>query len=207
MKPETVIDRVIEAVVLGGSAGALNGLKRLMPSVLGDGWPPTLVVVHLREGGGPAGIAQVLSRMTGATVKEAEDKEPIVRGTVYVAPAGYHMLVADDRSIALSIDAPVHFSRPAIDALFESAADVFGENLLALLLSGASRDGANGLRHVQTCGGIAIVQSPEEAAHAAMPLAAIETAKPDHVLELSQLVQLFAAVAEQAKGGISRWLA
>jgi two-component system chemotaxis response regulator CheB len=205
MSGKVTLDRAIEAMVVGGSAGALNGLKRLMPCASEPSWPATLIVVHVREGR-PAAVAQVLSRMTSATVKEAEDKEPIERGTIYVAPAGYHMLVADDRSIALSIDAPVHFSRPAIDALFESAADVFGKNLLALLLSGASRDGASGLRHVRDCGGLTLVQDPAEATHPVMPLAAIETASPDHVLELSHLVQLFTAIGEQAKVGVSRGL-
>lgn len=205
MAATIVLDRTIEAIVVGGSAGALAGLKRLLPCVVECDWPPTLIVVHVREGR-PAAIAQVLDRLTSVTVKEAEDKEPLERGTIYVAPPSYHTLVADDRSIALSIDAPVHFSRPAIDTLFESAADVFGENLLALLLSGASRDGARGLQHVRACGGLSVVQEPQEATHPVMPLAAIELAKPHHVLELSRLVELFTAVAEQAKSGTCRRL-
>jgi two-component system chemotaxis response regulator CheB len=179
-----------EAVVIGGSAGAVSALSHLLPP-LPPGYPlPILIVVHL-----PAekqnSIAQLFQTTCRMTVKEAEDKEPILRGTIYFAPPDYHLLVEQDRFLSLSRDEPVNFSRPSIDVLFESAADAYRRALLAVVLTGANHDGARGVLAVCQAGGVAIVQSPESAEARIMPnaaLAACERARPMSLLDIAQLL-------------------
>jgi len=107
-------------------------------------------------------------------VREAEDKDPIVAGTIYFAPPDYHLLVEADRTFSLSCDAPVLFSRPSIDVLFESAADAYGPKLIGIVLTGANSDGARGLRAIIAEGGHGIVQTPQSAFASAMPEAALK---------------------------------
>ena len=126
-------------------------------------------------------------------VVEAADKERIERGTVYLAPPDYHLLVEPDRTFALSVDAPVNFSRPSIDVLFESAAFAWRERLLGILLTGANADGADGLARIRTFGGQAWVQDPQTAAAPAMPAAGLERAGADRVLALPEMAAALAA--------------
>lgn len=188
----------IDAVVVGGSAGAFAGLKTLLPALPATLAVPILVVLHV-PGDRPNAIPEILGRSTACPVKEAEDKERLEPGTVYFAPPGYHVLVDTDRSIALSADEPVHFSRPSIDVLFETAADAFGERLLAIVLSGASVDGAAGLHAVAARGGTTIVQQPDEAEQATMPRAAVEAVASSAVLSLEHIGAVFARLP----GGIA----
>lgn len=160
-----------EAVVIGASAGALEALGAILPS-LPEHFPlPLMIVVHM-----PPDRESILVDLFRARcriqVREAEDKEPVRGGTAYFAPPDYHLLVEADRHLSLSSDEPVLHSRPSIDVLFESAADAYGAAVIAVVLSGANHDGAAGLRAVSEAGGTAIVQSPKEAFAAAMPEAA-----------------------------------
>ena len=123
-------------------------------------------------------------------VEEATDKQDIVPGTVYFATPGYHLSVEQDRSLSLSLEDRVHHSRPAIDYLFESAADVYGETLAAVLLTGANHDGARGLAQVKQRGGLTIVQDPQDAQVATMPQAALKLQQPDHVLPIHGIGRL-----------------
>jgi two-component system, chemotaxis family, protein-glutamate methylesterase/glutaminase len=161
-----------EAIVAGASAGAIDALSSILPALRADYPIPLILVIHV-----PADRESVLAQVLGAKcrlrVKEVEDKEPIVPGSVYVAPPDYHVLVESDRRLSLSSEERVHFSRPSIDVLFESAADVYGRRLLGVLLTGANSDGANGLRTILNAGGSAIVQTPESAYASAMPEAAL----------------------------------
>ena len=175
-----------QAVVIGGSAGALETLRMLVRSL-----PPSLmasvtIVIHV-----PAhshGMAELLSMDSAVPVKHAEDKEPIAAGTVYIAPAGYHLLIESHRAFALSLDPPVHFSRPAIDVLFESACDAYGASLIGILLSGASEDGAAGLQEIHEAGGTTIVQSPLSAESAIMPAAALGLFEPTYTWSPDDIV-------------------
>jgi two-component system chemotaxis response regulator CheB len=115
-------------------------------------------------------------------VKEAEEKEPIRTGYVYFAPPNYHLLIEDDLTFALSIDAKVNYSRPSIDVLFESAVHVYGSQVVAIILTGANNDGAQGIRLVKAQGGLAIVQDPQTADSPFMPKAALEATPVDGVL-------------------------
>jgi two-component system chemotaxis response regulator CheB len=163
--------RDIDLIVIGGSAGALEALLELLAPLPAELTAPIAVVLHLRPTL-PSMVPGLLARAVGRTVREPEDKEPLVPGTVYVAPPNYHMLIERGGTIALSVDEPVHFSRPSLDVLFESAADAFGPGVVGLVLSGSNPDGAEGLHRIAAAGGVALVQRAASAAHAAMPEAA-----------------------------------
>jgi two-component system, chemotaxis family, protein-glutamate methylesterase/glutaminase len=175
----------IDAIAIGGSAGALTVLGNLL-QVLPEGAPPVLVVLHLPEDRRST-VHEILGHRSRVAVKQAEDKEWAAAGTVYVAPPGYHLLVEREQSLALSRDELVNFSRPSIDVLFESAADVYRDRMAAVILSGASRDGADGLAAVRRAGGIAIAQRPDTAEAPLMPAAAIEDGAARWVLSPAQL--------------------
>ena len=159
-----------DAIVIGASAGAVQALSRILPR-LPDSYPlPVLVVVHVPAD--PSGLVALFRAKCEIRVREPEDKEPIAPGTVYFVPPGYHMLVEYDRSIALSMDEPVLFSRPSINILFESAADAYGEGLIGVVLTGANEDGAAGAAAIAAAGGTVLVEDPEHAIAAVMPRAA-----------------------------------
>ncbi|VTR95296.1 chemotaxis protein : Uncharacterized protein OS=Asticcacaulis sp. AC466 GN=AEAC466_07295 PE=4 SV=1: CheB_methylest [Gemmata massiliana] len=174
------------AVVIGASAGAVDALSAILPA-LPKGYPlSVMVVVHVPPDKKSV-MAELFRNKCRMDVCEADDKEPLVPGTVYFAPPDYHLLVEPDRRLSLSNEEPVHYSRPAIDVLFESAADVFEGDLVGVLLTGASSDGARGLRAVCDAGGTALVQHPDEAAVATMPRAAIAACPMASVMYLEQI--------------------
>ncbi len=174
------------AVVIGASAGALEALSAILPALPAEFRLPIIVVVHL-----PPDKRSMLADLFGAKcrlpVREAEDKEPISAGTVYFAPPDYHLLVEGRTSLALSRDEPVLFSRPSIDVMFETAADTYGPDLIAIILSGANQDGAEGMRIIIEAGGIALVQDPIGAFAAAMPEAAIKLSPEVRVMSLDAI--------------------
>jgi two-component system chemotaxis response regulator CheB len=178
-----------EAIVLGVSAGGLNALKTLLPALPASFPPPLAIVQHVGSRSDDF-LCDYLSRISRIAVKEAEDKQPLLPGTAILAPSGYHMLIEPDRSIALSVDPRVNHSCPSIDVLFESAAAAYGPTLIGVILTGANGDGAQGLRAVKACGGIAVVQNPKSAQAAAMPRAALAATAVDHIVELEQLAAL-----------------
>jgi two-component system chemotaxis response regulator CheB len=175
-----------EAVVIGGSAGAFEVLRKIVRSLPRSLSCPIVILIHL-----PAhatGMADLFDADTPLRVKQAEDKEPIEPGTIYIAPPGYHLLIESHRAFALSTDAPVNFSRPAIDVLFETARDVYGPNLIGVLLSGASDDGAEGLHEIHRAGGTTIVQAPSSADLAIMPASALALFEPTHIWTPDEIV-------------------
>jgi two-component system chemotaxis response regulator CheB len=163
----------VDLVVIGGSAGAIEVLHRVIEQLPADFSPATAVVIHVPPDG-PNLLAEIFTTRDGLNVKLAEDKEPIAGGTIYFATPDYHLLVEKGGTFALSMDERVHFSRPAIDVLFESAAEAYGNRLLGVILSGANADGAAGLLAVARVGGITAVQSLESAEMIAMPAAALQ---------------------------------
>ena len=181
----------IEAIAIGGSAGGVEALITLLSALPAPYVPAILVVVHVPPDK-PSLLTPLLASSCRLPVREALDKERIEPGTVYVAPPDYHLLVEDERQLALSQDPPVAYSRPSIDVMFESAAAVFGPRLLGIVLSGANADGAAGLAAIRAAGGQAWVQDPNEAAAAAMPTAAIKRAQPQLVLGIADMAQRLA---------------
>lgn len=184
----------LDAMVIGGSSGALEALAVLLPALPADTRLPIAIVIHVPPTQ-PSRLPDVLGARTRLPVREADDKEPLVPGTVYVAPPNYHLLIERGGTFALAADELVHFSRPAIDVLFESAADAYGARVAGVVLSGANADGADGLAAVKRAGGLAIVQAPADAVARTMPEAAVARASPDHVLPLDQLALLLARIA------------
>ncbi|PLR28724.1 chemotaxis protein CheB [Caulobacter zeae] len=173
-------------VVIGASAGAVQALMAILPPLPHDYRLPILVVVHVPPDRDNV-LAPLLEAKCRLTVKEAEDKEPIAGGVVYLAPPDYHLLVETNGALALSADAPVNFSRPSIDILFESAADVFSDGLVGVVLTGANQDGAAGLRAVAKAGGVAIVENPASAQASAMPQAALAATPTAAVMSLDAI--------------------
>lgn len=166
------MSRAPEAVVIGGSAGALDALTALFTGLPARWRTAILVVVHVRPEP-PSLLSQVLAARTGRAVREARDKEPIAPATIYVAPPDYHLLVEREHTISLSRDPAVHYARPSIDVLFESAAAAFGPALTGVLLTGANDDGARGLAAIRAAGGRAAVQEPTTASVRTMPVAGL----------------------------------
>jgi two-component system, chemotaxis family, protein-glutamate methylesterase/glutaminase len=181
-----VTDRVIQAIVIGASAGAIDALSVILPVLPKFFALPILVVVHLRPDRA-SGLVELFRRCCELEICEVEDKLPVRGGVVHFAPPDYHMLVEADGRLSLSVDEPVHFSRPSIDVLFETAAAAYGNRLVGVVLTGASGDGAKGLRSIVDAGGIALVQHCESAYAAAMPRAAIAACPEAQRMSLEQI--------------------
>lgn len=179
----------IEALVMGASAGGIDALALLLPALQPRTRLAVFVVVHL-PASQPSLLCEIFQPRCALAVREAEDKLAVEPGTLYFAPPDYHLLVDSGPQLALSIDAPVHFSRPAIDVLFESAADVYGHRLMGIVLTGASEDGANGLLAVHRAGGATAVQDPRSAVASTMPMHAMQRCPAARVLDLEGMGML-----------------
>lgn len=186
-----------ECVVIGGSAGAIEALLTLLPALPRNYPLPVAVVVHLPPNEHSL-LAEIFAARCRLRVKEAEDKEPLAGGTVYFAPPNYHLLVESDAILSLSSDEPVYYSRPSIDVLFESAADAFGPNLCAVILTGASCDGTAGLKAVYAAGGRGFVQRPDTAEASLMPQSARDACPAAAALTLPEIARELAALAGSA---------
>lgn len=179
----------VDAVVIGASAGGVEALSVLLPA-LPRGLPVAVfVVLHLPRDRNSM-LVDIFAPRCALRVVEAQDKEPVEAGSIYIAPPDYHLLVDAGPSIALSVDEPVNYSRPSIDVLFESSADVYGERLLGIVLTGGNHDGAAGLLAIARAGGITVVQDPASAQASLMPASALQRVKADHVLPLNRIADL-----------------
>jgi two-component system chemotaxis response regulator CheB len=176
----------IDAVVIGASAGGIEALTVLLPALSRELRPPVFIVLHLPRDR-PSVLADIFAQKCAVPVREAEDKEMVMPGTVYFAPSDYHLLVDQGPQLALSADDPVHHSRPSVDVLFESAADIYKDRLLGIILTGANEDGASGLAAVHDAGGVTIVQRPDTARAPHMALSALKLRPADWVLTLNEI--------------------
>jgi two-component system chemotaxis response regulator CheB len=179
----------IRAVAIGASAGGVQALCELLPALPPESQAAVFVVLHVPRDK-PSLLVDVFSRKCELDVREAEDKEPVIPGTVYFAPPNYHLLLDAGPQLALSADELVNHSRPSIDVLFDSAAQVYREHLLGIILSGANEDGAEGLAAVHDAGGLTVVQEPQTAQSSAMILSALERQPVDLVLDLQGIAEL-----------------
>lgn len=184
-----------DAIVMGGSAGGVDALRALLPSLPAGLGVPVLVVLHVAAE--TKTVWPMVFHGTQLRVREAEDKDVPEPATIYVAPPNYHLLVGDGR-LSLSLDARVQFARPSIDVLFESAAHAYSDRLLGIVLSGANADGAEGLAHVARAGGHAWVQSPHTAAAAFMPQSALAAVPNARVLATGDMARVFQSGAIRA---------
>jgi two-component system chemotaxis response regulator CheB len=192
--PAAPIVRHIEAVAIGASAGGVEAIGTLLAALPVEFGAAVMTVLHVPASGINA-LPYIFSHRSDLPIKEAEDKETITPGCVYIAPPDYHLLIEPDKSLSLSSDPAVNFSRPSIDVLFESAALTYRERLLGIILTGANNDGAAGLKAIRDCGGLAWVQDPADAMAGMMPSSAIARAGADLVATLSELAQQLAGMA------------
>ena len=183
MRPETLVQPGI--IVVGASAGGLRALEMVLGG-LPRGFPVPIVAVQHRSRESSDAYADILGRSVKLPVREIDDDDALRAPGVYLAPPDYHVLIEPGRMV-LSVDDPVSYSRPSIDVLFESAADVYGAKVLGVLLTGANHDGAQGLSRIKQAGGYAIVQDPRTAESPEMPAAGIAAAPVDQVLALEDI--------------------
>lgn len=168
-------------VVIGGSAGSLSRVLRLVPN-LNKKLNISVVLIFHRKDAEDSTLSQLLEHKSEFTVKEVEDKDPILKHHIYIAPADYHLLLEQELTFSLDVSEKINFSRPSIDVTFESAAAAFGESVTGLLLSGANADGVNGLKIIQERGGKIAAQDPKSAEVPYMPQQAIQQLNIDLVL-------------------------
>jgi two-component system chemotaxis response regulator CheB len=189
-----VLRTPIDAIVIGTSAGGVEALSVLLPALPASLRASVFVVVHLpRER--PSLLAEIFAPKCALPVREGEDKMVVEPGTVYFAPPDYHLLIDKGPQLALSVDALVHYSRPSIDVLFESAADVYAKRLIGVILTGANEDGSAGLAAVGRLGGVTIVQEPDSAQVPLMVLSALRRSAPDFILPLDDIAALLRTLA------------
>lgn len=194
--PATLADRV-DCLVIGASAGGVEALSVLLPALPAGLRAAVAIVLHLpRER--PSRLVEVFRPKCARPVEEAEDKAPIEPGTIYFAPPDYHLLVDEGRRFALSADEPVHFSRPSIDVLFESAAEQYGARLAGIVLTGANADGAAGLAAVGRAGGVTLVQAPATAYATLMVESALERWPAAVALSLTEMAVMFRTLDREA---------
>lgn len=176
----------VRLIIIGGSAGSLQVILKLIAG-LDESYPvPVIIIVH-RSQTIEALLEELLAAKTNMRVKEIEEKEKPLPGWLYICPADFHLLFETDESFTLDYSEKVNFCRPSIDVSFQSAAEVFGENLVCILLSGANADGAEGLAYVKYKTGITIVQNPAEAEVSYMPQMALQRKEADYVLETNEI--------------------
>jgi two-component system chemotaxis response regulator CheB len=188
-----------EVVVIGASWGGLHAVRTILTG-LPEGFQVPIAIAQHRSSSDRGDLAASLGSGSRLPVMEVEDKTPLERGHVYIAPPDYHLLL-DGHMFSLSVDEHVHFSRPSIDVLFESAADSFGPGAIGVVLTGANRDGAEGLLRIKENGGYTIAQDAGTAAQPAMPQAAIDIALPHKIAPLEDIADILASRTGVARTG------
>jgi two-component system, chemotaxis family, protein-glutamate methylesterase/glutaminase len=187
-----------EAVVIGTSTGGMEALRTILQAMPSNFPLPIIVVQHLHPHSDNF-LSQYLNEKSELTVKQADEKENIEPGVVYLAPPNYHLLIETDKTFSLSTTPRVNYARPAIDVLFDTAADAYGEKLIGIVLTGANDDGSRGLKRIKEMGGLAIVQDPATAEISSMPKAAIAIANVDYILPLDQIAPFLAGIIFKPK--------
>lgn len=190
-----LLPRHIEAVVIGGSSGAIQALDQLLPALPASMRVPVMIVVHVPPHR-PSLLVELFEKKCRLPVREPLDKEKAERG-IWFAPPDYHMLVEADHTFSLSLDPQVNFSRPSIDVLFESAAEAYGDRLAGVVLTGGNDDGARGLRAIREAGGFAMAQDPASAEAPVMPRTAIAAATPQIVGDIAKLAAVLTEITSE----------
>lgn len=182
------------AIVMGTSSGGMNALKAILPALPVNFSLPVIIVQHIGNSSENYWIEH-LNNSCNLRVKEADEKEKIESGNIYIAPPNYHLMVEEDETLSLSIDKQVNYARPSIDVLFESAADVYQQKLIGIILTGSNSDGALGMKKIKTLGGLTIAENPETAHSPYMPSAAIAITEIDYILSLNEIPELLQKLA------------
>lgn len=186
------------AIVVGGSSGGIEALVTLLPALPTTLRASVLVVMHMPRDPNSR-LLDIFKPRCPLPLREAQDQDALMPGTVYFCPPDYHLLLDRGPRAALSVDPPVHYSRPSIDVLFESAADLLGEQVVGILLSGGNEDGALGIQAIHEAGGLVIVQDPASAPVATMPLAALARVSANHVLTPAGIAALISDLHRQGR--------
>lgn len=194
MKPPNVEQKVIkntagprfQGIVMGASAGGLAAWNSIFPLLPADFHIPIVAVQHIHPSSDDY-MVRNLNELCALTVEVGEDKQPILPGHIYFAPTDYHLFVEREGTFSLSVDPKVNHSRPSIDVLFESAARAWSSGVIGILLTGASNDGAEGLKAIKEAGGLTVVQDPEEAEYSVMPGSALALTEVDRVLSIHRI--------------------
>lgn len=176
-----------DVLALGASWGGVELLGNLVEELPENWWIPVVIVQHQHPYSGNA-LQRILARRTTLPVIDVEDKDKLVPAHVYIAPANYHLLMEQDGSFSLSLEAPVNFSRPSIDVTFSSLSRVYQQRCIGVVLTGANDDGAQGIRDIKAGGGYTIAQQPETAEAPVMPAAAIATGAVDAILTPQEMI-------------------
>jgi two-component system, chemotaxis family, protein-glutamate methylesterase/glutaminase len=185
-----------EAIVIGVSSGGMNAMKVMFSLLPKDFNIPVIIVQHIGAHSDSYWI-KLLNDRSNLPIKEADEKEKIEHGKVYIAPPNYHLLIEKDRTFSLTVDERVNYSRPSIDVLFESAAEAYADKLIGIVLTGSNNDGTKGIKRIKECGGLAIIQNPETAESAFMPKSAIAAITPDYILSLEGIAELLITLDKQ----------
>lgn len=191
---KTGVKKRCRALIIGGSAGSLEVLLKVFPNINVTIPFPIIIVVH-RKHGADSLLPVLLSTRTNLKVKEVDEKEKIMPGIVYIAPSDYHLLVEQDETFSLDYSEKINYSRPAIDATFQTAAEVYKTNLVCMLLSGSNSDGVNGLKSVKAWGGTTIIQDLQSAQVAYMPEQAKIHVKIDWELPIEDMAEFINLMA------------
>jgi two-component system chemotaxis response regulator CheB len=174
--------------MIGGSAGSFQVVVKILNSLPQNFPVPVFLCLH-RLKHVRSGFVEALSIKSNIPVVEPIDKETIKPGRAYLAPANYHMYIELGNKIALSTEEPINHSRPSIDLSFNTAAMAYRDKLIGVILSGANRDGAYGLKRVKEQGGLCIVQDPKECEVRTMTEASLQTTEVDHIFSTEEIIQ------------------
>lgn len=184
-------EKKCKAIVIGCSAGGIEALKKILPSLRPDFSIPILIVIH-RGASISDNLTPIFKNYCALPAVEASDKQAIKPGTLYIAPGDYHLLVEHDKSLSLSVDERICFCRPSIDVTFETAAECYQGHLVSIILTGGNRDGSFGSAMVKKWGGTTIAQDPQTAQISIMPQEAIETQCIDHIMDIETIANFIA---------------
>lgn len=182
-----------KVVIIGGSAGSLNVLMQILPHLPVIKSFAIVLVVH-RKSTDEQTLEELITLKSIIKVKTVEDKTPLLPGFIFVAPSNYHLLFEKNNTLSLDTSEKVNYSRPSIDVSFESASEVYKNQLIGILLSGSNSDGTQGLKAIQKEGGTIIVQDPESAEMAFMPYNAIQNTTPDFVLNIQEILNFILSI-------------
>jgi two-component system chemotaxis response regulator CheB len=187
--------RKYNIIVIGASAGGLNALSFILPALPRNYPIPIAVVQHRVRDQGEL-LEEVLQEKCRVKIKQADEKETLKSGLVYVAPPDYHLMIESAGTFSLASDEPVHYSRPSVDVLFETTAAVYQDRAIGILLTGANGDGAAGLAAIHKAGGLTIVQDPREALWPQMPAAGIGAGGAALILTLTDIRELLLKIGK-----------
>ena len=189
---------IYEAIVMGVSSGGLSALKTLFSRLPKDFNTPIIIVQHNNPLSENLWI-KLLNDKSNLEIKEADEKESIEPGKVYIAPPNYHLLIEKNKTFTLTVDERINFARPSIDVLFESAADAYRNKLIGIVLTGSNNDGTDGIKRIQEYGGLVVIQDPKTAESAYMPASAMAAVQPDYVLPLESIADLLLKITKPTK--------